>query len=119
MVKGTTHARWLQAYYSGSEIVTFDDRAKAGEALRTGNVAAIFGDNLQIIYWVAGEAARGCCKLLGGAFSDIDYFSSNMAFLIRTARPDLRAAFDYGLDAAQKDGTTEKIFNAYVPLDPW
>ena len=79
----------------------------------------IFGDNLRMIYWTAGESARGCCRLLGGAYTDFDHFSRNLAFLVRKDRPELRAAFDYGLDMAQKNGTTAKIFNAYVPLSPW
>lgn len=119
VVKDTVHARWLETYYPKSEILAFDDEAKAGEALRTGNIDVLFGDNLRLIYWVAGPGSRGCCRLLGGAYSDFEAFSRNMAFLVDKSRPDLRTAFDYGLDMAQANGTTEKIFNAYVPLSPW
>lgn len=119
VVKDTVHARWLEAYYQGAYITPFDSLAAAGEALRKGEVDAIFGDNLQIIYWVSGEAAQQCCKLLGGAFSDFDYFSRNLAFLVRPGRPELRAAFDYGLDQAQKSGATAKIIRTYIPLNPW
>lgn len=117
VAKDTLHARWLETYYGASEIVTFDDDARAREALRTGGIEAYFGDNLLTIYWVAGPAAQGCCRLLDGAYTDFDHFSRNLAFL--TARDDLRAAFDFGLDAAQQKGITEKIFNTYVPLSPW
>lgn len=119
VVKDTLHARWIGSYYAGSEIVPFDDEARAAEALRTGKVDVVFGDNLRLIYWVVGDDARNCCRLLGGAYSDFDYFSRNLAFLVRRDKPALRDAFDYGLDAAQTSGTTEKIFNAYVPLSPW
>ncbi len=119
VVKDTVHARWLATYYGSSEIVPFEDGATAGEALRTGNVDVLFGDNMRLIYWVAGDASQGCCKLLGGAFSDFDQFSRNLAFLMPRARADLKAAFDYGLDMAQKKGTTARIFKAYVPLSPW
>lgn len=117
VAKDTLHARWLETYYGASEIVTFDDDAKAREALRTGGVDSYFGDNLLTIYWVAGPAAQGCCRLLDGAYTDFDHFSRNLAFL--TARDELRAAFDFGLDAAQQKGITERIFNTYVPLSPW
>lgn len=119
VVKDSVHARWLETYYRESELVRFDDAAKAGEALRTGNADVLFGDNLQLIYWVAGPASRGCCRLLGGAYSDFTAFSRNLSFLVRKDRPELRTAFDYGLDMAQTKGTTEKIFNVYVPLNPW
>jgi polar amino acid transport system substrate-binding protein len=119
VVKDTVHARWLEAYYGGSYIQPYDDLAAAGAALKADEVDAIFGDNLQVIYWVAGEAAGQCCKLLGGAYSDFDYFSRNLAFLVRPGQPDLRAAFDFGLDEAQRSGATAKIIRTYVPLPPW
>jgi polar amino acid transport system substrate-binding protein len=119
VIKGTIHAAWLQTYYSDSEVVTFDTATLAQEALRTGNVEALFGDNLRLIYWIAGSSSHNCCKLLGGAISDFEAFSRNIAFLVRSDRADLRDAFDAALDRLQANGTTEKIFNVYVPLNPW
>lgn len=118
-VKGTTHAAWLTAYYTGSELLTFDTDAQAQEALRTGAVDALFADNLRLIYWITGAASRGCCKLFGGAYSDFETFSRNIAFLVRSDRADIRDAFDVALDRLQSNGTTEKLFNTYVPLNPW
>ena len=119
VVKDTVHARWLAAYYGAARITPFDDLAAAGNALKAGAVDAIFGDNLQVIYWVAGEPAASCCRLLGGAYSDFDYFSRNLAFLVRSDRPELAQALDFGLDKAQTVGATAKILRTYVPLDPW
>ena len=119
VVKDTLHARWLAANYSAAEIVPFDDGAKAGEALRSGGVDTVFGDNLRLIYWLSGPAAAQCCRVLGGAYTDFQSFSRNLAFLVTSGRPDLRDAFDHGLDMAQANGTMEKIFNVYVPLSPW
>ena len=119
VVKDTVHARWLEAYYRGADVQPYDSLAAAGEALKKGEADVIFGDNLQVIYWVSGEAAAGCCRLLGGAYSDFDYFSRNLAFLVRPERADLRAAFDYGLDQAQSSGATARIIRTYVPLPPW
>ena len=119
VVKDTVHARWLEAYYGDSEIIVFDDAVAAGEALRLGTIDTLFGDNLGLIYWVSGATARGCCRLLDGTFSDFDYFSRNLAFLVRRDRGELRQAFDHGLDMAQKRGVTARIIKAYVPLNPW
>lgn len=119
VVGNTVHSRWLETYYGGSYIQPYESLAAAGAALKAGEVDAIFGDNLQTIYWVAGDGAEQCCKLLGGAYSDFDYFSRNLAFLVRPGRPELRAAFDYGLDQAQGSGATARIIRTYVPLSPW
>ncbi|MGQ0484079.1 MAG: transporter substrate-binding domain-containing protein [Hyphomicrobiales bacterium] len=119
MVKGTAHAAWLEEYYSRSTLMAFDSEAEAQEALRTGSVDALFGDSLRLIYWIAGSASRGCCRLLSGAYVDRGYFSRSMVFLVRKDREDIRDALDHGLDRLQGNGTTEKIFNTYVPLNPW
>jgi polar amino acid transport system substrate-binding protein len=119
VIRDTAHARWLETYYGGSILVPFDDAASAQLALRIGNVQAVFGDGLQMIYGLTSAAAQNCCKLLGGAYSDFDFFSRNIAFLVRAGQADLRDALDFGLDAAQTKGLTEKLFNAYVPLNPW
>ena len=119
VVKDTLHERWLASNYSAAEIVPFDDDARAGEALRSGNVDAVFGDNVRLIYWLSGPGAAQCCRVLGGAYTDFQSFSRNLAVLVTPGRPGLRQALDQGLDMAQANGTTEKIFNAYVPLNPW
>lgn len=119
VVKDTLHARWLAAYYPSSRITPVATLAEAGQAMKEGKADVLFGDNLQIVYWTTGEASANCCKLLGGAFSDFDYFSRNLSVMVRKDRPDLRQAFDYGLDMAQKTGATAKIITAYVPLSPW
>jgi polar amino acid transport system substrate-binding protein len=119
VVRETVHASWLKAYYRRSRIIEVETPAAAGAAVRAGDADVSFGDNLQAIFWTAGEASAACCRLLGGAFSDFDYFSRNLAFLIRRDRPELRAAFDYGLDMAQKNGMTARIIRTYLPLSPW
>jgi polar amino acid transport system substrate-binding protein len=119
VVRDSAHARWLETYYPDSIIVPLDDAAAAQVALRIGNVQAVFGDGLQIIYGLTSTPAQNCCKLLAGAFSDFDFFTRNMAFVVRAGQGDLRKALDYGLDVAQSKGVTEKLFNAYVPLNPW
>ena len=118
-VADTAHAAWLTSYYTSSEVLTFDTDSQAQEALRTGAVDVLFGDNLRLIYWITGAASRDCCKLLGGAYSDFETYSRNVAFLVRSDRADIRDAFDVALDRLQTNGTTEKLFNAYVPLNPW
>ena len=119
VVKGTVHAAWLSTYYKSAELLLFDSEREAQEALRTGAADALFGDGLRTIYWIKGTASRSCCKLLDGAYVDRDYFTRSLSFLFPGQRADLRAAFDASLDRLQENGTTEKIFQRYVPLSPW
>ena len=119
VVRGSSHEAWLNEYYGGSQVQAFATEAEAGEALRTGNVDVFFGDNLHVIYWITGAISRDCCRLLGGAYSDLDYFSRNLAFFVRSDRGNVRGALDYGLDQIQAKGKADEIFNRYIPLNPW
>ena len=85
------------------------------EALRTGALDVSFGDGLRLIYWLAGSSSRGCCKPLGGAFVDRQFFSRNLAFLTRRDDQETAKAFDFALDRLQENGASAKIFMRYLP----
>jgi polar amino acid transport system substrate-binding protein len=118
-VAGSGHAAWIKRYFPQAQLVKFRSLAEAVEALRTGQVELVFGDALQLIYWIKGEASRGCCKLADGAFVDDNYFSRPLSILVKRGNAPLRQAFDYGLDRMQKSGAFATIFRNYVPLSPW
>jgi len=119
VIAGSAHEAWVKELLPKSEAVAFEDWAKAQEALKSGGVDALFGDGLPLIYFIGGDAAKGCCRLLDGAYFDSPALSRNAAFLMKPERTDLRDAFDVALDRLQENGVTEKLFNAYVPLSPW
>jgi len=118
-LKNSAQETFLQTYFGQSELVCFDSEAEAMDALKGDKADLLFGDALRLIYWVNGTGSQGCCRLLPGAYSDLESFSRNLAFVVRNDRDDVRQAFDIALDRMQGNGATEKIFNAYVPLSPW
>jgi len=118
-VAGSGHAAWIKRYFPQAQLVEYASLAEAVEALRTGQIELVFGDALQLIYWIKGEASRGCCKLADGAFVDANYFSRPLSILVKRGNAPLRRAFDYGLDRMQKSGAFAAIFRNYIPLSPW
>jgi len=116
----SAHEAWIKRYYPDSEIIAFPDQAALGEALKTGAVDVIFDDAVRLVYWVKGETSQKCCKLLDGAFIDTAFFSQPLSFIVRRARDDnLLESIDWALDALQTNGTFARLFERYVPLDPW
>jgi polar amino acid transport system substrate-binding protein len=118
-VAGSGHAAWLKRYFPQAQLAEFGSWPETVEALRTGQVELVFGDALQLIFWVKGDASRGCCKLADGPFVDDHYFSHPLSILVKRGNTPLRLAFDYGLDRLQKSGAFAAIFRNYVPLSPW
>jgi polar amino acid transport system substrate-binding protein len=118
-VAKTSHGAWLEKYYSRSTLAAFPTEAEMLAALSTGTVDAVFGDDLRLIYWLAGSASNGCCLTLGGAYVDRNFFSRNLAFLARREDQNLVQAFDYALDLLQEKGTTSEIYARYLPNGLW
>jgi polar amino acid transport system substrate-binding protein len=118
-VSNTSHAAWLQKYYPRSALTPFASEAEMFDALRGGTVDALFGDDLRIVYWLAGSASRGCCKPLDGAYVDRNYFSRNLAFLARREDQGLVQGLDYALDRLQEKGISGQVFSRYLPTGLW
>jgi polar amino acid transport system substrate-binding protein len=119
VVSGSGHAAWVAQHFTKSETVAYGTTAQVREALKAGQVDLVFGDALELVYWVAGEDSQRCCKLVPGAFVDTAFFSNPMFYVVRRGDTPLRQALDYGLDRMQTTGRFAEIFRRYVPLNPW
>jgi polar amino acid transport system substrate-binding protein len=115
----TAHARFLETYYARSALTPFDTTDAMLEALRTGQVDAVFGDALQMSFWLSGQASRGCCSFLGKAFVHRDTFSRSLSFVLRRDDPQWRARLDAALDQMESKGAIAEIFARYVPASLW
>lgn len=118
-VAGSAHAAWIKRYYPESETVTFNSAAEARTALKDGKVDLVFGDAVDLIFWIKGEDSAKCCKLLPGAYVDNAYFSNAMFYVVRRGDTPLRKLLDYGLDRMQTSGRFAEIFRRYLPMSPW
>jgi len=118
-VAGTQHAAFLKDNFRRSKLREFDNADDAFEGLRTGAVDALFGDSLQLMFWITGAKAKDCCRFVGDAYVDLETFSQPMAIAIGADNKKLRDLLDHALDRLQVSGRYSKIFRQYFPLSPW
>lgn len=116
---GSAHAAWMSKHFPKADLISFGIASQARDALKAGQVDLVFGDALELIYWIKGEASGGCCNLVPGAYIDSNYFSNPMFYVVRRGDTPLRRLLDYGLDRMQASGRFAEIFRRYVPLNPW
>ncbi|MGE0241222.1 MAG: transporter substrate-binding domain-containing protein [Parvibaculaceae bacterium] len=119
VVAGSGYEAWLKRNFDDSVIVTYPSLADLQEALRTAKVEILFGDALQLVYWMRGSASQSCCKYVDGAYYDDSSFGRPYAFLVRRGDEELKQAFDYALDQLQESGAFARIFGRYVPAQFW
>ena len=61
VVAGSRHEAFLKTFYPRAELVAFETPALARNALKTGKVAAHFGDAISLSFWLNGAEAASCC----------------------------------------------------------
>ena len=119
VLASTAHEAFLSAYFSQSTITPFKDENTAREALRTGELDAMFDDAVRHMFWLASPASGDCCRFAGGAYLDPDYFSRSMAIAVKRGDASLREVLDYGLDRVQQSGDYAKVYRLFFPMTPW
>jgi len=118
-IAGTQHAAFLKENFNRSKLRAFDNADDAYDGLRTGAVDALFGDSLQMMFWLKGEKSKNCCRFVGNAYLDLATFSRPMAIAVGVENKKLRDLLDHALDRLQISGRYGKIFRQYFPLSPW
>jgi polar amino acid transport system substrate-binding protein len=78
----------------------------------------VFGDAYRLIFWIHGQSARRCCRLLPGAFVEPGYFSAGISIAVRRGNRRLLDVLDYGLDRLQTTGEFARIYRKFFPEPP-
>ncbi len=116
VAKGSVHAHWLRQNMVGVRVVLKRDFAAATAALKERKVDALFGDWLQVAFFVAGEQAGSCCRTLPGLFVDRAFAWNHLSMALRPGERDLRNFLDRQLDMLQEDGELRIIARRFLPL---
>ncbi len=114
---GTAHAVFLETFFSTTEIVGFDDDDSAREALRTGEIDALFGDAAGLMFWLNGTISRACCRFADGAYSEARFFGMGAGIAVALGNKALADALNYALDRVKISGIYDRIYRKHFPLD--
>jgi polar amino acid transport system substrate-binding protein len=115
VIAGTAHEAMLKAFFPALKAKAYPDRAEQLAAIRKGEVAAIFGDGLQLSFWIESEDAANCCAYLGGPYYSSFFFGEGLAMMTRKDMPELTRALDSALVALARNGRLNDIYLRYFP----
>ncbi len=119
VVAGSRHEAFLAALYPKAERVTFESPALARNALKTGKVAAHFGDAIGLAFWLNGAEAGGCCRFKDGPFTDPRFFGEGVGIAVKKGNDSLRRALDYALARLDRRGVFGELYLKYFPVGPF
>jgi polar amino acid transport system substrate-binding protein len=119
VVAGSRHEAFLKTFYPGAELVAFATPAEARNALKTGKVAAHFGDAISLSFWLNGAEAANCCAFKDGPFTDPRYFGEGVGIAVKKGNEPLRRALDYALARLDRRGALGELYLKYFPIGPF
>lgn len=112
----TAHEAYLRTFFPGTHLVTYDNAAALRSALKRSEVRIIFGDGISLAIWLNGTDAAGCCKFLGGPFTDENYFGDGAGIAVRKGNVRLRRALNYALQQLSENGVYAHLYLKYFPI---
>jgi polar amino acid transport system substrate-binding protein len=113
---GTAHEAFLRAFFSGSTIETFPDRAALLRGLREGRVELAFGDAISLSIWMNDPKSEQCCVFRGGPFLEPAYFGEGVGIAVRPDDEDLRRALNGALQRLEERGVLAELYLKYFPF---
>ncbi len=113
---GTAHEAYLRAFFPRAVLKTYADPDSLRAALKTGAVDLLFADGVAIALWLNGTDSGGCCRFVGGPFTETRYFGEGTGIAVRSGDAALKQALDFALQRLSADGTTGDLYLKYFPL---
>ncbi len=118
-VAGTAHEAYIKAFFTEAELKSFPTAEAAREALRKGEVDLLFGDGMQLAFWLNGTDSADCCAFLGGPFTESRYFGEGIGIAVRKGNDTLRQAFNWSLFRLWEQGKFTDLWLRYFPISPF
>src|SRR3954452_6332949 len=83
VVAGSAHEAYLRAFFTEADVRSYSTMELARDALRKGDADLVFGDGVALAFWLNGTESAGCCKFVGGPFTESRYFGEGVGIAVR------------------------------------
>jgi polar amino acid transport system substrate-binding protein len=119
VVMGTAHEAYLTTYFPAATAVPYASADAAREALRKGELFAVFADGVGLAYWINGTGSENCCAFAGGPYIESRFFGEGIGMMVRRGNDSLRNALNYGLFRLWETGRYTELWLRYFPVSPY
>jgi polar amino acid transport system substrate-binding protein len=117
VVGKTAHEAYIKRFFKSAKIKQFRTQSQANNALQNGEVDYLFGDAIQIMFWLNGSLSKQCCKFHGDAYWDAKYFGEGLSIAINKGDMRLRIEMNDAINRIRKTGTFEELMLRYFPIN--
>jgi polar amino acid transport system substrate-binding protein len=119
VIAGTAHEAYLKAMFTEAEVRAYPNADAARAALRNKDVDLLFGDGIELSFWLNGSDSGGCCTFRGGPFLESRFFGEGIGIAVKRGNDLLRQAFNWALFRLWEKGSYTDLWLRYFPIDPF
>lgn len=116
VIAGSAHENMLRDLFPAGKAVTYSKQEWMYKDLKEHKLAGIFGDGMQLGFWLAGTDSAGCCVFAGGPYLSAEYLGNGLAIAASPEDRGLADAFDYALQQLSTKGTFAELYLRYFPV---
>jgi len=110
---GSTHEAFLKAHFPAARRLAVKTLDEAEQALAERRADLLFADRNALLIWLESKEAGTCCQLVGGDYTDPEYFGAGAGIAVRAGDKTLLAEINKALAEMARDGTESKIARPY------
>lgn len=111
----SAHAAMLRAWFPDLQAVPFDRQDWMFDALKDNRLDAVFGDGVQLSFWLSSEAAAGCCRLFDGPYISRDFLGEGLSIAVSPRNASLTRNFDNALAELNRNGRFAELYLRWFP----
>jgi polar amino acid transport system substrate-binding protein len=119
VVTGTAHEAYLRAFFTEAEVRPYPNVEATRQALRAGEVDLLFGDGIQLAFWLNGSDSGNCCAFRGGPFLESRFFGEGIGIAVKRGNETMRQALNWGLFRLWETGRFTDLWLRYFPINPF
>ncbi|MDF2997010.1 MAG: extracellular solute-binding protein family 3 [Xanthobacteraceae bacterium] len=116
VVAGTAHEAYLRDFFAETAIRAYPNSDATLDALKRGEVDLVFGDGVQLAFWLNGTTSANCCAFAGGAFTESRYFGEGMGIAVKRGNDALRQSLNYALAQLWEKGVYTDLYLRWFPI---
>lgn len=115
VMDNSAHEAMLRAYFPQAKTITYTRQQWLRGDLADGKLDAIFGDGMELSFWLSGKESAGCCRFIGGPYLSSNFLGEGLAIAVPRDRADLLQGLSFGLQEVARNGRMAEIFQRYFP----
>ncbi len=116
VVAGSAHEAMLRDYFPEARPVTYSRSEWIYADMKAGKLDGIFGDGMQLSFWMGSPASADCCAFSGGPYISDKYLGEGLTIVAAGDNDELINAFNFALRELQSKGVYSELYLRYFPV---